>query len=100
MGKTLTVGQKLYDYNLKEFTIKKVGRIYFEIEHNRNRFFVHGLHKESEYGTGEQLYLTIQEVKDKKEHAELIGYSKKYLNNDGYCLTLDQLRKIRSILNE
>lgn len=102
----VTEGQKLYEivYNgeIKEVTVKEVKRKYFTIDEYRSyKFRIDILKYEDENYSqrNRQLYLSIQEIEDEREHQTLSSIIRKRFSSYGkLSLTLDQLRRINSIL--
>lgn len=86
-----------------ETKISKIGTKYIETEKfcDRHKFNISdGKEKDTGYGYGYNyiLHLTKQEIEDEKERQELL----RDLHYDWYHLnlTLDQLRKIKAIIEE
>ena len=109
----LTVGQTVYiepvgdavryGTDIIETKISKIGKKYIETEKFGEMYKFNisdGKQKDTGYGYGYDyvLYLTKQEIEDKNERQELLGdlrYDWHRLN-----LTLEQLRKIKAIIEE
>ena len=49
MEKKIEVGQKLWDCQLKEFEVSKIGSTYFECAGMRGRFFIETLKQDSQF---------------------------------------------------
>lgn len=85
-----------------EAKIEKVGNKYFTLEgYYRDKFFIDTLTQANESNYKKKVYLTLQEIFDKNETEQLESklYSK-FRVYSGFGLSLDQLRRIVSIINE
>ena len=96
----LTVGQTLYNSDLREFVISKIGSKYFECEGYRRRNFVaKTLMLNSDFSF--QLYTDKQFVLDKRERESLETKLRKTFGDYPHIkLSLEQLRKVFVIVNE
>lgn len=110
----LYVGQTVYirpagnaarsNKNIIETKISKIGKKYIETEHfgDRNKFNISdGKEKDTGYGHGYDyiLYLTRQEIEDEKEEGALLSHFN-CCNWYRFNLTLDQLRRVKAIIEE
>ena len=100
----LEIGQKLYsetkNREIKTHVIFKVGNKYFEVENDRGRYYIETLICDSQWSKT-QLYLDDKELENKIELRILMNLIQNRFS--GYAtkdLTLDQARKIKSILEE
>jgi hypothetical protein len=103
MKTDLKAGQILYDFELKEYKISKIGNIYFECEHKRGKFTISNLrHYSKDYNQDRyQLYLTMQEVLDIKEIEILERRIRQKLKPYGCTnIPLEKLKLISDILEE
>ncbi len=104
----LQVGQTVYrptkELNAIPLIIKSIGNKYFEVEGSRDKIELSTLnYSNKEYiQWGYQLYLTEQEIHDKKEYQKLYYNIKNIFGNFGINenITLDQVKRINKILNE
>lgn len=99
-------GDKVYTTkgdNIVEFSVEKVGRKYFYINTGHNRAtrynIADGEHNDSYYNTG-KIYLTKQTIKDEIEFNMLKLKIWRWSHADVQTLSLDQLRRINSIIEE
>lgn len=92
--------------HIKECEIKKIGRKYFEVwEKNKEwttlRFRVEDFQQVSHYSIDWELYFNKQEIIDEIEHLNLANEIRNAIGNRGITkLSLEQLRKIKSIIDE
>lgn len=94
----ISIGQTLYDNQINEYIVKKIGRTYFECEGRRGRFVIETLKDDSQF-RATQLYLSKQEVLDKKEITEISQLLRKFIGNYGDInLPLHLLRKMKNII--
>lgn len=92
----------------QEFTIKKIGRKYFDVGRdgdNERHFIKFHLDEErrqvTEYSANWKLYLSKQEILDEEESEVLVEEIRKKLNGYGkVSLTVDQLHKIADIIRQ
>ncbi len=103
--KDLYVGMKLYypsGNEAKEITIEKIGNKYFQCEGWwRYKFSIETLKYESDNypQSNIQLYVTAQEILDKKEKDELFQKIRKLFDwNNPRTHSLEQLRGVNKIL--
>lgn len=109
----LEVGQKLWiivpEYrnqappnDPKETVITKIGRKYFEVDAARDvRFDIETLRDTRDANYKYLLYLTLQEILDEREQAQLqdkIGKAFSWMSIKRH--SLDQLRRINQIIEE
>jgi len=103
----LKVGQIVYKweryttkYKIEEVEISKIGRVYF---------YLKGKREDQKYDLkdlsnlySEQIYLTKEEMLDEREYDKKYSEIRKEFTESSYfCdLTLDQLRRIKKILDE
>jgi len=103
MKTDLKVGQILFDWDLNEYEIIKIGNKYFDCKDCwRYKFEIETLkHKDKVYSRRcIQLYLTKQEIENVKEHTRLIDAIRNRIKSYGTIdLTLEQLIKIAEIIN-
>lgn len=107
----LEIGQTLYSYSfdkfgevaIKEHTITKLGRKFLEVDENRESYFVENL-KNKEFTprySPDRLYVSITAIDESIELSALMKLIKDRFSGYGIKdLTLDQARKIKSILEE
>lgn len=110
----LSVGQTVYiepvgnaarnGKDIIETKISKIGTKYIETEHfgDRTKFNIcDGKEKDTGYGYGYDyiLHLTKQEIEDEWEERELMGKFQ-YGRWTDFHLSLDQLRRIKAIIDE
>lgn len=112
MEKKVKVGQKIWMKQNKwgspqskepfEVVVEKVGNKYFTIvDHPREKYDVTTLREVGDMARHNQLYLTLQEIKDEEEYARLAEEVRKPFQHYGMPkLTLTQLRNIKAILDE
>lgn len=102
----LEIGQKLYseikDGQIETHIVSKIGNKYFEVENKRERYVIESLCSDSEWVSSRtQLYLDDKELENKIELRLLMNLIRSRFNGYGIeNLTLDQARKIKSILEE
>ncbi|MFQ3543547.1 hypothetical protein Q7A53_05630 [Halobacillus rhizosphaerae] len=110
----LKVGMKLYlqptgnmarrTKEVKEVTVSKVGRKYFEVEELwRDKFAIDDLRDVTEYSNDWQGYFSLQELEDDEEYEELLSDLRIYFgsigrNRNSTNLSLDQLRQIKEMI--
>ncbi|PGO29190.1 hypothetical protein CN984_12145 [Bacillus cereus] len=118
------VGQKVYlepcnnqsrrSKEIRESEVKKVGRKYFFVgnvgeEHNQEylwiKFYIKDLRQVTDYSPSWMLYFSRQEILDRQEYitlmseiSDLFRYGSSY-HNRADKITLEQLRKIKDVLN-
>ena len=120
MSKTTTerqppqVGEKLYSLNvgnaargcekkLTPVTVTKVGRKYFTCGEGWGavQYHLSDWRQKTEYGVTSRLYRDPQEWEDKRESEQLLREVRGRLDwGSSLRLTLDQLRRIKSIIEE
>lgn len=89
-----------------EYLIKKVGRKYFEVwdgkmEYTTVKFNISDRTQTTEYAADWMFYFTKQEILDEIEFESLRWDISKVFKEYGRLnLTLDQLRRIKSVLDE
>lgn len=97
----LKVGDKLYDYSLKEYTVSNIGRQYAHLEGREGYKVDMKTMRIKKYNGEEQLYADRQAVADEQEHGGLMSKMRKFFNwTSGNNPTLDQLRRINEIISE
>ncbi|MGN4822169.1 beta barrel domain-containing protein [Bacillus cereus group sp. MYBK139-2] len=117
------VGQKVYlepcgnqaRYGVKgirEYEVKKVGRKYFFVgvigddrDFSWIKFYIEDLRQVTDYSPNWTLYFSRQEILDRQEYIALMSeisslfrYGSSY-HNRADKITLEQLRKIKDVLN-
>lgn len=97
----LKVGDRLYDYSLKEYTVAKIGRQYAHLE-GREGYKVDMETMNVDLWNGMvKMYADRQAVADEKEVGELKQKISSYFAwHSGNKPTLDQLRRINQIIEE
>ncbi len=97
----LKVGDKLYDYSLKEYTIAKIGRQYAHLE-GREGYKVDMNTMNVKLWSGNmKMYTDRQAVADETEAYKLKSKISSYFSwPSGNKPTLDQLRRINAIIDE
>jgi hypothetical protein len=91
------------DEYIEEWTIKKIGRKYFDVWKDNNerriiQFHIEDNKEKSDYASW-QLFFSLQEIENEKESAALIYELRKIFGSYGKIdLSLDQLRKIKDII--
>ena len=109
MKKALIVGQTVYlnpygrgNREVQEGIISKIGKKYFEIEgFHRDRFFIDTMRHDggkTGYGCSWTVHLSKQEILDEAEQNQLREELRKAFAWDGKKFTLEQLRKIKAII--
>jgi hypothetical protein len=109
--KDFQVGQKIYTIKkvngnslISALEITKVGNKYLQTGNGRGRkFFIEDLKEVKDFGRISHAYFSEEEIHVILEKNDLINeISKKFyhLNFNKYNYSLDQLRKIKRILNE
>jgi len=90
-----------YNKEVKKCRISKIGKKYFEVEEmNGTRFFIKDLkHDAGQYTSNYNCYLTLQEIKDKKEAQAIFDNVKKVFSGWKNKLSLSQLKEIDRIIN-
>lgn len=84
---------------VKEVKVVKIGRKYFYVEGMDDKFDLETLKHTSEHHYDMQAYLTLQEIKDEMEHADLQDKLRAVFSTYGRIkLTLEQLRAIDKII--
>ncbi len=97
----LKVGDKLYDYSLKEYTVSKIGRQYAHLEGQVNYKVDMKTMQVRTWNGNFRLYADRQAVADEKEHSELLTKIRQFFSMwSGSPVTLDQLRRINEIISE
>jgi hypothetical protein len=115
----LTLGQKVYlkpvnnaarygNKEIKEQTILKIGRKYFLVgaegqtnERWMTKFSIEDLREVSDYSPDYELYFSKQEILDEEESNDIVRDIRLKFGSYGKInLTLDQLRRIKAIINE
>jgi len=106
METKLEIGIKLYSQcknEIKEHTVTRVGRIYFEVDNDKRRgFLIENLQfRDPDYSMrNTQLYPTKQEIEDKVEKENLFHkLGRVFLNYSTSKLSLSQLRQIKAIID-
>ena len=103
----IQVGQKIFlkkegscEPQIVEATVTKVGKKYFVAEHGRLqvKLFIDGMCEGDYSGHPWNAYLSMQEIKDENEQKSLGNYL--YHTAEYRFLTLDQLRRIKAIVEE
>jgi hypothetical protein len=98
----LYVGMKLYNWDEKEFTVKKIARKYFEVEETWHKIEIATLkYTNPDYMQANyQLYRDKNEILHTKERRKLIDQLRKAFSYYGDIdYTLEQLRQVAEILN-
>lgn len=110
----LQVGQKVWvetyserygqKSTLSESEISKIGKKFFEVTHSgysHGRYYIETLeHDGGDYSSKGRIWLSEQDYKDQIE-AEKLNYEfRKLFQYSGSGLSLDQLRRIKSIVDE
>ena len=107
----MEVGQKIYlkpignkarySQEIKEVTIGKVGKKYFELEENHyGRFFIDTMSQDcGQYISGYTCYLSLQDIEDEKEALRLLTEIKKVFSGFNTDLPLSKLKEIDRIIN-
>jgi hypothetical protein len=115
----LSIGLKVYlkpvnnaarygNNEIKELVIKKIGKKYFFVggENQDNerfwtKFDIEELREVSNYSPDWKLYFSKQEILDEQESDKLTSEIRNKFGSYGRLdLTLDQLRRIKEIINE
>jgi hypothetical protein len=109
----LEIGQKLFlkpvnnrarygNNEIKEATVSKVGRKYFEVsELSRTKFEIDSLREVSEYVPDWEVYFSKQQILDEDEINKLTSDFRLFFTRfDQPKLSLEQLRKIKEIISE
>jgi hypothetical protein len=104
MKNKIEVGQTVY-LNEKQgprpAKVVKVGKKYFQIDapgYSRLQFFIETLLSNTNYGVPDKIYLNKQDLSDEIEMYKLI--SQLTYTHSFDRLNLDQLRRIKSIIEE
>lgn len=113
MKTKLEVGQKIFiqsldnrrgaDTELKECTVTKVGKKYFEVDSfYMGRFFLDTLFQDGKgYSAGYRAYLTRQDYEDEQEATKLVDELRKVFGGYGRPkFSLYQLQRIKAIVDE
>ena len=111
MQTKIKVGQKVYlrssglswnKFGIAEATVTKVGKKYFETDHNgRDRVVIETLDQDGRgYSSQYKVYLTRQEIEDEDETNKLRGILRKVFDYPQSEITLDQLRRVHAIVKE
>lgn len=112
MEKKVQAGQKIWMKQNKwgssqskepiEVVVEKVGSKYFTIvDRPREKYDVFTLQEVGDLARRNLIYLTLQEIKDAEEYNRLAEEVRKPFQYYGMPkLTLDQLRRIKAILDE
>jgi len=108
----MKVGQKIYlkpignnarygNQEVRECTISKIGRKYFELEEKGyGRFFIESMAQDcGQYISGYQAYLSIQDIEDEEEAKKLYSEIKKAFSGFSTSLSLSELKEISRIIN-
>jgi hypothetical protein len=115
--KSLQVGQTVWVLNIGNYArhtpqklrphlVTAVGRKYFntkaegDADHMTLTFHLDGWRQKTEYSAGFQCYPNPQAREDEKELAEINGLISKTFQYGRSAFTLDQLRRIKAILDE
>lgn len=97
----LKIGDKLYDYSLKEYTVSKIGRQYAHLDGREGYKVDMKTMMVRTYNGNFKLYADRQAVADEKEYSELKSKMGQFFNWASYGkITLDQLRRINEIISE
>lgn len=96
--------QARYSKEIQQGEITKIGRKYFyvKISYDEIQFCIqNNLQKNTGYGYGRDwdLYFSEQEIFDENEYLQLLGSIQKFFREYQPKVSLEQLRKIASILN-
>lgn len=105
VGETLYlvwIGDRRYKQNNREVVVTKVGRKYFEVSGEHCQFFIDDWTEKWQYGGADwKIWESKQSYEEYEELIMLNDKIKNYIN--GYRepkITLDQARRIKSILDE
>lgn len=87
--------------HIKEAKIEKIGRKYFYLEGYRSeKFGIEEMRDISDYSSDFEIYISMQDIKDKIEATKLNWDIKQYFNSHGNSnLSLKQLRKIKEVID-
>ncbi len=99
----LKVGDKLYDYSLKEYTVSSIGRKYAGFKESRrvSMRLDNFMATSNSWQNSFRLYADKQDIIDEIEHHNLIQKIRKYFSMwEGKNPTLDQLRRVDEIISE
>lgn len=110
----LTIGQTIYWVSskyidrervtkIKESKIATIGHKFFTLEDSRSKFSILEMRRyDSQFNQNEyRVYTSIQEIEDEREKGELIGFlHTMFSGNNRSKLSLDQLRRIKQIIDE
>jgi hypothetical protein len=103
----IQVGQKIFlkkkgssEPQIVEATVTKIGKTYFTAEYGRLcvKFYIDGMCEADSHGHPWNAYFSMQEIKDENEQQLLGNYL--YHTAEYRFLTLDQLRRIKAIVEE
>jgi len=85
-----------------ETTVEKIGNKYFYLkERPKSKFSINEMRDITEYCSNYQVYLTMQEIRDEEEKADLENKIKEIIKPYGSLkLSLNKLRKIWETINE
>ena len=102
-----TVGNAAgYGESVRESKIVSVGRKYFEVGEEKGsrlntKFSLEDNREVSDYSANWSLYFSEQEIKDEEESNKIVSEIKNKFSTWGRMdLTLDQLRRIKEIIEE
>lgn len=91
----------------KQYIVKTVGRKYLTVWDGNNEYanvkfnLTDDLRQATEYCADWELYLSLQEIEDEREHNDLTGKIRLIFSNYGKVnLTLEQLRLINDIVSK
>jgi len=105
----VVVGQTVYvtkGRSLEKATVVKVGRKYFEVQiesysYLKIKFYIEdGVEANSYSRNSWRAYLSLQEIEDGAERARISLYLSETFSTYLRPLTLDQLRRIKAIVEE
>jgi hypothetical protein len=108
MSNKVKVGQIIFVRNstrsstcIKEVMVTKVGSIYFTISESKEKFYIDNLkqYTSDNYPPWLKIYLSMDEFNDEKE-GEIINFKLKNFFGYRCSLNLDQLRRIKKIVDE
>jgi len=103
----LVVGQKVFlkktyrhnEPNIRETTVTKVGKKYFEIEGSWDKFHLSGGLIKSEYTPQEKVYESMEAIKEEDERSSLVTYLSRNINSwELSKLSLEKLKNIKAII--
>lgn len=97
------VNESRRNKEILEGTIEKVGNKYIDVKfgYREFKYYIEDLKQKTEYTTDFYLYLNKQEIQDEEESSLLTKDIKRKFDGWGKIdLSLDQLRRIKAIIDE